>query len=112
MSAIIWKRDGHILSIERIKYTVDHRFTPIHDGNHWVLKIDNVTTGDAGVYQCRLTNSHTRNFIENTTTAFRVNVFDSYHTNKEEIINVLNILDLDSEEQNKKIEEFLERAED
>ncbi|CAG2161623.1 unnamed protein product [Oppiella nova] len=108
----IRKRDGHILSIERIKYTTDPRFTPLFDGNHWVLRIKNISINDAGVYQCKLTSSKTRNFIENSTTIFRVNVFGNRdHSTKSELIDILNLLDMDSEEQNEKILEFLEKAE-
>ena len=49
-------RDLKILSIGRIRYTLDKRFTPLHeDGNDvWALKITQPRIRDSGQYECQV----------------------------------------------------------
>ncbi|XP_054169084.1 uncharacterized protein LOC128966257 [Oppia nitens] len=109
---VTWIRhkDRHILTQEHIKYTNDDRFKPVFKHNHWFLVIANVSKSDAGAYQCQLADKETKILLANTTTNFRLSVFDT-KANKDELIELLNLLDMDSKEQNIRIEEFLERAE-
>ncbi len=52
----IRRRDLRILSIGKIRYTRDDRFTPLHDeGNDvWALKISDARMSDSGEYECQV----------------------------------------------------------
>ena len=49
-------RDIRVLSIGRIRYTQDTRFTPLHEeGNDvWALKIQETRMSDSGLYECQV----------------------------------------------------------
>ena len=49
-------RDIRVLSIGRIRYTQDTRFTPLHEeGNDvWVLKVRETRMSDSGLYECQV----------------------------------------------------------
>jgi len=52
----IRRRDLRLLSVGRVRYTQDERFTPLHeDGNDvWALKIQETRKEDQGYYECQV----------------------------------------------------------
>lgn len=51
----IRNRDLRILSIGKVRYTQDRRFTPLHnEGDAWALKIQEATFADSGHYECQV----------------------------------------------------------
>ncbi|XP_063589785.1 protein turtle homolog A-like [Penaeus indicus] len=52
----IRRRDLHVLTTASYTYTTDSRFRAIHarKSPYWVLRIDNPTVNDSGVYECQV----------------------------------------------------------
>ena len=56
---VSWIQSGsdlRLLSVGRVRYIADDRFTPLHeDGNEaWVLKVQDVRPSDSGQYECQV----------------------------------------------------------
>lgn len=57
--------DLHILTVDKYKYSTNHRLSVEHDAasQEWLLKIQSVSQEDAGMYECQVSTKPLLSFI-------------------------------------------------